>query len=939
MQVLEGYLAELERGVPPDPGQLLARHPDLAEPLKEYLASLEFLHRAALGLRSGDRPREAVPPAGLADLGCLGDFHIIREVGRGGMGVVYEAVQISLGRRVALKVLPFASTLDGRQLQRFQNEARAAAHLHHQSIVPVHATGCERGVHYYAMQFIDGQTLAAVIAELRQQAGSNEVEPHADGVPGAAAPTAAVFSTQLSTQSPVFFRTVANLGVQAAQALEYAHQHGVVHRDIKPANLLLDERGHVWVTDFGLAHCHSQTGLTMTGDLVGTLRYMSPEQALAKRVPVDHRTDVYSLGATLYELLTLEPVFDGCDREELLQQIALHEPRPPRHWNPAIPADLETILAKAMEKEPAERFATAQELADDLQRFLEDEPIRAKRPTLVQRGRKWARRHQPLVWSGAVGLLVALLGLLGSMGWAGHDRAVRQARTATAIGVALEEGQRFLAESKWLQAQAAARRAEALLEDGAAEPELAEQVQGLLRELTLVTDLEQTRLLQAEVHAKENRFFMERALPEYRQAFRNYGWHVEMMTPTQAADGLCRLPPTVRATLMAALDHWLILARYLKAEEATWLERVLSASDPDPWRQGMRAARLRDDRQALEKLAREVEVATQPPEALFVLAKGLRQRGAREAAVALLRRAQEAYPGDFWVNHDLGIALQECQPPQYGEAIRFLTVAVALRPESAKACLNLGDALATVGRLDEAVAAYRKVIGLKSDYAEAHCNLGCALRQQGKFAQALVALRKGNELGSQRPDWPNPSAQWVKECQRLDELDGQLPAVLRGEASPASAAEQTEYAQLCHFKKLYLASARLRAGAFAADPQQAEDLPAGHRHNAACAAALAGCGQGADAGRVDDREQARWRKQALVWLRADLVAYGRLLQTGEPADRQFVLARLRHCQGDPDLGGLRDLAAVAALPAGESEACRQLWIDTHALLTKAAAAP
>src|SRR5262249_51858348 len=158
------------------------------------------------------------------------------------------------------------------------------------------------------------------------------------------------------------------LGVQAAEALDNAHQVGIIHRDIKPANLMADGRGHLWVTDFGLAQVRGDTRLTMTGDLVGTLRYMSPEQALAKRVVVDHRTDVYSLGATLYELLTLEPAFSGADRQELLRQIAFEEPRPPRRCNKAIPAELETIVLKALEKNPAERYLTARELAEDLKR-------------------------------------------------------------------------------------------------------------------------------------------------------------------------------------------------------------------------------------------------------------------------------------------------------------------------------------------------------------------------------------------------------------------------------------------------------------------------------------------------------------------------------------------------------------------------------------------
>jgi hypothetical protein len=213
-----------------------------------------------------------------------------------------------------------------------------------------------------------------------------------------------------------YIRAVARLGAQAAEALDYAHQLGVVHRDIKPANLLVDGRGQLWVTDFGLAQFkrEGEPSLTLTGDLVGTLRYMSPEQALAKRVPIDHRTDVYSLGATLYELLTLRPVFGGGDRQELLRQIAFDEPRPPQKLNKSIPAELETVLLKALAKNPAERYATAQELAEDLRRFLEDKPVLARRPSLGQRLRKWAWRRRAVLGTALVSLLALLvLGVAG----------------------------------------------------------------------------------------------------------------------------------------------------------------------------------------------------------------------------------------------------------------------------------------------------------------------------------------------------------------------------------------------------------------------------------------------------------------------------------------------------------------------------------------------
>jgi WD40 repeat protein/serine/threonine protein kinase len=416
-QALEEYRALLEAGRKPDRQEFLARYPEIAEALSECLAGLEFVHAAAdnLSQEAPGRLPAALSSEVLPSEHPLGDFRIIREVGKGGMGIVYEAEQLSLRRRVALKVLPFAAALDAKHLQRFKNEAQAAACLHHTNIVPVFGVGCERGVHYYAMQFIEGQTLAALIAELGRGGAANgagdALELTVPYAPGAATPPVAARSTERSTRSPAFFRTAAQLGVQAAEALEHAHQQGVIHRDIKPGNLLLDGRGHLWVTDFGLARLGSDAGLTMTGDLLGTIRYMSPEQASGERVAVDERTDVYSLGVTLYELLTLQPAYNGQSREEVLRQIAFEEPRPPRRLNDKIPAELETIVLKAMAKVPEERYATAQELADDLRLFLEDKPIRARRPSLRQRAAKWARRHKTVVRAALAVLVLGVLAL------------------------------------------------------------------------------------------------------------------------------------------------------------------------------------------------------------------------------------------------------------------------------------------------------------------------------------------------------------------------------------------------------------------------------------------------------------------------------------------------------------------------------------------------
>ncbi|HEY7329695.1 MAG TPA: serine/threonine-protein kinase [Gemmataceae bacterium] len=414
VEALDEYLAALEAEQKPDRQAFLARHADIAGALAHCLEGMDALYLSSF---ARPRPENSAAVADWQPGTVLGDFRIVREIGRGGMGVVFEAEQISLGRCIALKVLPFALTLDSRQLQRFKNEARAAAQLHHQHIVPVYYVGSERGTHFYAMQYIDGQSLAEFIHGLRQTAVRGESPGSNRSGPQLRAGTtttrqADTLATSYSAGSPEFYSAVARLGVQAAEALDHAHGFGVVHRDIKPANLMVDVHGHLWVMDFGLAQFQTDMGLTQSGDLLGTLRYMSPEQAGGRRVLLDHRTDVYSLGATLYELLTLRPPFGGTDRQTLLHQIFYDEPRPLRSFRKSVPVELETIVLKCLEKDVDRRYATARELADDLRRFLAHEPIRARRATPAQRLRKWARRHPSFVWAA---VLLCLLTVAGSL--------------------------------------------------------------------------------------------------------------------------------------------------------------------------------------------------------------------------------------------------------------------------------------------------------------------------------------------------------------------------------------------------------------------------------------------------------------------------------------------------------------------------------------------
>lgn len=499
-EAVQSYLRELEQGRRPSRQEWMARYPDLGPALRDCLEGLGLMRDAAAAMSS---PRSTAPDAriGVQAGAPIGDFHIIREIGRGGMGIIYEATQLSLGRRVALKVLPFAAGLDDKFLQRFRLESQAAAQLHHNNIVPVFGIGCDRGVHFYAMQLIDGVSLDRVIRLLRHEddarsPGSASTEPataqvwsdlashtHADEVADQSATSSTVadrgdamgqtlanvtgeLSTQHSKGRSNGYRTVARLMEQAADALEYAHQQGIIHRDIKPANLLVDKQRHLWITDFGLAHLHDEQNLTRTGELLGTILYASPEQVSGQRVLIDQRTDLYSLGATFYELLTLRPVFSGSTRHALLQQVLSDEPVRPRAVDHNIPPELETIVLKLLSKTPADRYDSAQELVEDLRRFLRDEPIAARPPTLLERVRKWGRRHPAYVRAAVLVMFVVLL-LSGVSNW-----FVAKANRRTYAALKAEQLRAEEAESRFSQARQAVDLLVDLSENDLAKPPL-----------------------------------------------------------------------------------------------------------------------------------------------------------------------------------------------------------------------------------------------------------------------------------------------------------------------------------------------------------------------------------------------------------------------------------------------------------------------------------
>ena len=842
LRAVEEFLAAQRAGQQLERQQFLTRYQDVAAALADCLDGLEFIQAAVPQLsQPALEPALRAPDPEIQPESLLGEYRLVREIGRGGMGVVYEAVQMSLGRQVALKVLPFAAALDGKQLQRFKNEAQAAAHLHHQNIVPVYGVGCDRGVHYYAMQFIDGQTLAAMIAELRPAGGrasedrasssaavsglagelvSGRWAPprrgrghsqftssstHLAGRPETAGagcqsdPVAAetttapaALATERSTRTPAFFRTVANLGVQAAGALEYAHGLGVVHRDIKPANLLLDGRGTLWVTDFGLAHCQSQAGLTMTGDLLGTLRYMSPEQALAQRAVIDHRTDIYSLGVTLYELLTLEPVFDGRDRQELLRQITFDEPRLPRRLNKALPVELETIVLKAMEKNPADRYATAQELADDLGRFLKDESIRAKRPSLAQRARKWARRHQPIVWSALVAAVVVLLMAVGMFALSYQRIREEQERTNYEKDRAEEAQQLAVARAEEIR-QGLERlvTANTLLERGrwyANEQRWDDAHAALTKAVQLRPDLASAWVERSELLVRLGLWDLaahdcarELAVREPNFPFR---WYCHALLRRYAGDAddyrqVCRrMGERFRGT-----PHWHFTSEYVRAcllapdrdaDLPSLLELAQHVATSAPWSQhyrymlGVGHYRAGEYERAVRRLQESLVMV--PPwgaRALNypVLAMAHHRLGqaaeARkaldEAARANDRWIQEMYrnQGGHWVHH-LGAAAfwpipwwdwLECQL-SYREA--KVLIEGAPPPEDSRLCVLRARAFAGLRWHTRADVEYAKACKLRPDDTqvrlEAHRNRGYLCVHLRQWSQAAAEFARASDL-------------------------------------------------------------------------------------------------------------------------------------------------------------------------------------------------
>jgi serine/threonine-protein kinase len=945
-------------------------------------------------------------------------------LGRGGMGVVFRARHFRLNRVVALKMTLAGAYAGPHERSRFQREAEAVARLQHPNVVQIHDVGESDGRPYFTMEYVAGGSLTEKLSGAPQPA-----------------------------------REAAALVAALAGAVQVAHKSEIVHRDLKPGNILLTADGTPKISDFGLARrLDGASALTWAGAAFGTPSYMAPEQAAGRPEAVGPAADIYSLGAILYEMLTGRPPFRAESAAATVEQVLTRDPVPPSRLNPTVPRDLETICLKCLQKAPADRYASAQALADDLRRFGEGRPILARPVGWPMRLWRWIRRNPT-----AAGLLAALLVLvlltIGGALWLQRQQAERQGRAQEAIEAALIQAPGLRQQGRWPEAKAVLTQASSRLDDAGSE-DLRRRLQQAAADLELAATLEQIRLTPA---IEGYRFDYRGMAAAYADAFKQAGLDVHGDEETVAA----RIRDSdLRPQVVMALDHWAYVADAL-ADRRLMARLLLLArrADPDPdWRDRFRDPALWGNPKALQGLAAETEQQLMrgvpekdpPTPLLSLLAEKLGQKGGQ--AEPLLRAAQRRHPEDFWLNYTLGETMRDRKP---AEAVGFCRAALATRPMAAEVHLQLGTALLRQGlvdeailacrkatqlsptfaaaynnlgmclhaknqldaamaefrhamqlaptngsahfnlgmcwqakdRLDEAMAEYRRAIELDPEGAPAHFQLGVcwqlrgqlddamaayrraieldpkgspahyqlgtslqargrhdeavaeyrrasqldpergpgheglanALLHIGRFAEARVAIMNGlGELPAKEPRRP-ALEELLKLCDRLLAVEARLPALVRGEEHSA-AAELLELARLCRDFGRPHAAARLYVLAFAARPALADDPGAFYRYAAACAAAGAAAGEGYDGARLSGPERAGLRRQALDWLRADMALRTRQFQTGKSIDWAVAF-----WQPDPDLGSVRDPAALAKLPAEERASWQRLWADVAAL--------
>ncbi len=743
--------------------------------LLDELRKLEHEYRPAAyaptNLAPPPGPHSEPPPQPLLESvgSMIGGYKLLQKLGEGGMGVVYMAEQsLPVYRRAALKIIK--PGMDSHEvIARFEAERQALAMMDHPNIARVVDAGTTPGGRpYFVMELVKGIPITRYCDE-RHLAPKERLE----------------------------------LFIPVCHAVQHAHQKGIIHRDIKPSNILVahhDDRPVPKIIDFGVAKAISQrltekTMFTQFGQIVGTIDYMSPEQAKFNQLDVDTRTDIYSLGVLLYELLTGETPFDKkrlhtVAFDEMVRIIQHEEPPRPsarltgsvslpgiaanRHTDPRrlsllVRGDLDWIVMKALEKDRTRRYETANALALDVHRHLNSEPVSAGPPSATYRIRKFVRRNQRAI-AIAGALLLGLIIAGGAVGWAIRDRAAREDRLTAKVSTILDEVSRLEQSQNWTDALTIARRAQALTTEGQVRDDVEKQVNALVQDLEFVQRLNAIR--EQRITFTGLSFDHAGAISAYLAEFRNFGVELESLPPVEAADRLSQ-SSSIILPITAAIDELCDTRHFLYGSPdstCVLLAEITNRLDPEPVRSQLRATWSRigtpETNSELRALAESVDVAEQSPATLLLLEHTLLQSDLRDEARLLTTRAQQQYSNDFWINYALGARLFGIG--DYAGAARYFTAAVALRPSAPVVHLDLGVALLKCSRPEDAAECFRSAIRIDPKFFYAHLYLGQLLNSEGRFEQAEEALRIATNL---QPTWAPAQFELGMVFMEQDKLD------------------------------------------------------------------------------------------------------------------------------------------------------------------------